>query len=99
MSLANPFWGAPRIHGELLKFGIAVGQTTVAKYMARRRRPPSQGWKTTLRRECLDHIIVFAEAHLRQILFAHAAYYNQARTHLALHKDVRVKRAIQRFGR
>jgi len=49
MSLANPFWGAPRIHGELLKLGIAVGQTTVAKYMARRRRPPSQGWKTFLR--------------------------------------------------
>ena len=53
----------------------------------------------TLRRECLDHIIVFGEAHLRQILAAYAAYYNQARTHLALHKDVRVKRAIQRFGR
>ena len=41
--------GAPRIHGELLKLGIDVGQTTVAKYMARRRRPPSQGWKTFLR--------------------------------------------------
>jgi hypothetical protein len=40
--------GAPRIHGELLKLGIGVGQTTVAKYMARRRRPPSQGWKTFL---------------------------------------------------
>ena len=37
MSLANPFWGAPRIHGELLKLGIDVGQTSVAKYMARRR--------------------------------------------------------------
>ena len=49
MSIANPFWGAPRIHGELLKLGIDVGQTTVAKYMARRRRPPSQGWKTFLR--------------------------------------------------
>ena len=49
MSLANPFWRALRIHGELLKLGIAVGQTTVAKYMARRRRPPSQGWKTFLR--------------------------------------------------
>ena len=48
MSLANPLWGAPRIHGELLKLGIDVGQTTVAKYMARRRRPPSQGWKTFL---------------------------------------------------
>src|SRR6476661_8027267 len=49
MSIANPLWGAPRIHGELLKLGIDVGQTSVAKYMARRRRPPSQGWKTFLR--------------------------------------------------
>ena len=49
MSIVNPLWGAPRIHGELLKLGIAVGQTSVAKYMARRRRPPSQGWKTFLR--------------------------------------------------
>jgi hypothetical protein len=49
MSIANPLWGAPRIHGELIKLGINVGQTTVAKYMARRRRPPSQGWKTFVR--------------------------------------------------
>src|SRR5258708_7341580 len=48
ISLANPLWGAPRIHGELLKLGIDAGQTTVAKYMARGRRPPSQGWKTFL---------------------------------------------------
>jgi hypothetical protein len=48
MCLANPLWGAPRIHGELLKLGIDIGQTSVAKYMARRRRPPSQGWRTFL---------------------------------------------------
>jgi hypothetical protein len=48
MSLANPLWGAPRIHGELLKLGINVGQTSVAKYMARRTWPPSQGWRTFL---------------------------------------------------
>ena len=42
MSLANPLWGAPRIHGELLKLGIEIGQTSVAKYMARRRAPPSK---------------------------------------------------------
>jgi transposase InsO family protein len=48
MSLANPLWGAPRIHGELLKLGIDIGQTSVAKYMARRRRPPSQGWRAFL---------------------------------------------------
>jgi len=43
MSLANPLWGAPRIHGELLKLGIDIGQTSIAKYMARRRRPPVSG--------------------------------------------------------
>src|SRR6478752_1031711 len=48
MSIANPLSGAPRIHGELLKLGIEIGQTSVAKY-ARRRGPPSQGWKTFLR--------------------------------------------------
>jgi len=42
MSIANPLWGAPRIHGELLKLGIDIGQTSVAKYMVRRRGPPSQ---------------------------------------------------------
>ena len=46
VSLANPLWGAPRIHGELLKLGIEIGQTTVAKYMVKERRPPSQGWRT-----------------------------------------------------
>src|SRR5262245_7987406 len=45
MSIANPLWGAPSIHGELLKLGIDIGQTSVAKYMARRQGPPSQGWK------------------------------------------------------
>ena len=49
MSIANPLWGAPRIHGELLKLGVHIGQTSVAKYMVRRRDPPSQGWRTFLR--------------------------------------------------
>ena len=49
MSIANPLWGAPRIHGELLKLGnFDVGQTSVAKYIVERREPPSQGWKTFL---------------------------------------------------
>jgi hypothetical protein len=55
ISLANPLWGAPRLHGELLKLGIDVGQTTVAKYMARGRRPPSQGWKTFLHNHARRH--------------------------------------------
>jgi hypothetical protein len=49
MSIANPLWGAPRIHGELLKLGVDIGQTSVAKYMVRRRPPPSQGWRTFIR--------------------------------------------------
>jgi len=48
ISRANPLWGAPRIHGELLKLGINVAQSTVAKYILRTRRPPSQSWRTFL---------------------------------------------------
>ena len=48
MSRDNPLWGAPHIHGELLKLGIAIGETSVAKYMVRQRRPPSQTWRTFL---------------------------------------------------
>jgi len=49
MSVENVLWGAPHIHGELLKLGFAVAQSTVAKYMAKRRGPSSQGWGTFLR--------------------------------------------------
>jgi transposase InsO family protein len=209
MSMANPLWGAPRIHGELLKLGIEIGQTTVAKYMARRRRPPSQGWKTflhnhadgiasidlvivptiafrllyglvilrhgrrqllsinvakhptaewiarqvtdafawdsvprhlirdrdgayggaftrrlramgirdhpvaprspwqnayverligSIRRECLDHMIVFGQQHLLRILKSYATYYNEVRTHLSLRKDSPSPRPVQRTG-
>jgi putative transposase len=48
LSTENPLWGAPRIHGELQKVGIAVSQSTVAKYMRRHPRPPSQTWRTFL---------------------------------------------------
>jgi transposase InsO family protein len=197
MSRENPLWGASRIHGELMMLGFEVAQSTVSKYMVRRRNPPSQTWKTflrnhaeaivaidmcvvptlhgrrqllwfevtrhptaewlaqqiteafpwasapaylvrdndrayghvftsrirtmdirdrpispgspwqngyaerligTLRRECLDQIVIFGEAHLRRILSAYADYYNQARTHLALQKDAPLRRAIQRSG-
>jgi len=56
MSLANPLWGAPRIHGELLKIGIQLSQATVAKYMERPRKPPSQTWRT------------FLDSHLKQLV-------------------------------
>jgi len=210
MSIKNPLWGAPRIHGELLKLGIDVGQTSVAKYMARRRGPPSQGWKTflrnhadgiaamdlfvvptisfqllygllimghgrrqilwfgvtahptaewianqltqacgweqiprymirdrdgaygevftrrlrsmsirdqptaarspwqnayaerligSIRRECVDHIVVFGERHLRHVLLSYMNYYNDARTHLSLNKDAPMSRATETVGR
>src|SRR5580700_6510458 len=209
MSVANPLWGAPRIHGELLKLGIDIGQTRVAKYMARKRRPPSQGWKTFLRnhadgiaamdlfvvrtvsfrllfgflilrhdrrrilwvgvtahptaewiarqlteafgwdraprylirdrdraygevvtrrlraqgirdrpisprspwqnayaerligsvrRECVDHVVVFGERHLRHLLLVYKNYYNVTRTHLSLNKDAPSPRAVQATG-
>jgi transposase InsO family protein len=49
MSGENPLWGAPRIHGELLKLGFKIAESTVSKYMIRRRGPPSQTWRTFLR--------------------------------------------------
>jgi transposase InsO family protein len=202
--------GSTAVHGELLKLGFDVGQTTVAKYMTRGRRPPSQGWKTflrnhadgvasmdlfvvptisfrllygllilqhgrreilwlgatthpsaewisrqlteaygwgrgprylirdrdsvygdvfirrlramgirdrptaarspwqngycerligSIRRDCLDHVVVFGERHLRHVLQSYANYYNQARTHLSLNKDAPVLRAVQAVGR
>src|SRR5258707_7076838 len=54
MSVENPLWGAPRIHGELLKLGFEVAQSSVAKYMVKRHGPPSQGWCTFLRNHASD---------------------------------------------
>jgi transposase InsO family protein len=52
----------------------------------------------SIRRECLDHMIVFGEAHLRRILRGYAAYYNVSRTHRSLNKDAPLHRAIERLG-
>jgi hypothetical protein len=54
MSTENLLWGAPRIHGELLKLGFSVAQSTVARYMVKRRGPPGQGWRTFLRNHAPD---------------------------------------------
>jgi transposase InsO family protein len=82
--------------------------TSRARAMGIRDRPISPGspWQNghverligTLRRECLDRVLIFGEAHLRRILFAYAAYYNQTRTHLALQKDAPLHRVVQRSG-
>jgi hypothetical protein len=54
MCVENPLWGAPRIHGELLKLGFEIAQSTVAKYMVKQQGPPSQGWRTFLRNHAPD---------------------------------------------
>src|SRR6202011_2202749 len=54
MSVENPLWGAPRIHGELLKLGFEIAQSSVAKYMVKRRAPPSHGWRTFLHNHAPD---------------------------------------------
>ena len=72
-------------------------------------RPPDLAWVAvakrhckrligTLRRECLDRMLIFGESHLRRVLSAYAGYYNQARTHLALQKDAPLHRAVHRSG-
>ena len=53
MCIANPLWGAPRIHGELLKLGVEISQATVAKYMLRRSHSPSPTWRSFLRTQAL----------------------------------------------
>jgi hypothetical protein len=54
MSMENLLWGAPRIHGELLKLGFEVAQSSVAKYMVKRRGSPNQGWRTFLHNHASD---------------------------------------------
>ena len=58
MCRANPLWGAPRIRGELLKLGIEISQAAVSKYMVRRRKPPSQNWRTFLENHAKDVVSV-----------------------------------------
>jgi hypothetical protein len=144
MSREDPLWGAPRIHGELLKLGYEISQATVAKYMSKRRRltqafpfdtaprflirdrdaiygakvvdtlrsigveeavtarksPWQNGYVErvigSVRRECLDHVIVLNQRHLRRILKEYFEYYHEARTHLGLGKDSPVPREVER---
>jgi transposase InsO family protein len=82
--------------------------TTRVRAMGIRDRPisPRAPWQNgiaerligTLRRECLDHVVVFGECHLRRVLSAYAAYYNQTRPHRSLRKDAPSRRAVQRIG-
>jgi transposase InsO family protein len=104
---AFPWRSAPTY---LVRDNDGVGHvfTSRVRAMGIRDRPisPQSPWQNgiserligTLRRECLDQILIFGETHLRRSLSAYAAYYNQARTHLALQKDAPLNRTVQRTG-
>ena len=87
-------------------YGVAV---THLRAMGIRDKPvaPSSPWQNgfaermigSIRRECVDHVVVLGEAHLRRILTKYSAYYNELRTHRSLDKDAPVHRAIQHVGR
>ena len=89
MSIENPLWGAPRIHGELLKLGIDVAQSSVAKYMIQRPGPPSQGWGSFLR----NHVSDIAAMDLLIVpTIGFDLLYG------SLNKDAPVSRSVQRTG-
>ena len=102
MANAN-MWGAPRIHGELLKLGIHISEATVSKYLPRRRKPPSQTWRSFLENHVgslvsvdFFHVIVLNKQHLRQLLRRFVSeYYHPCRTHLSLGKDSPEPRAVE----
>jgi transposase InsO family protein len=87
-------------------YGQAVTRRLAAMGIRDHPTAPRSPWQNghaerligSIRRECLNHIVVFGEAHLRRILAAYASYYNGFRTHLSLDKDSPAHRSIQRFG-
>jgi transposase InsO family protein len=87
-------------------YGHAFSRRVMAMGIRDRPISPRSPWQNghmerligTLRRECLDRMLIFGEAHLRQVLTAYACYYNDSRTHLSLHKDTPLGRAVQRYG-
>jgi hypothetical protein len=89
MSVANPLWGAPR---------MGIRDRPISP-----RSPWQNGYSERLigsiRRDCLDHVVVFGERHLRHLLNSYQKYYNEARTHLSLHKDAPIPRPVQTVGR
>jgi transposase InsO family protein len=105
---AFPWDQAPQylIRDRDASYGNAVTRRLAAMGIRDRPTAPRSPWQNghterligSIRRECLDHIVIFGEAHLRQVLKAYAAYYNNIRTHLALTKDSPVSRPVHRFG-
>ena len=87
-----------RIWPNLLDLSQVVKPETVLRWHRSWQNGIAERLIGTLRRECLDQMVICGEAHLRRVLSAYAAYYNQTRTHLALQKDAPLRRAVQRSG-
>ncbi len=87
-------------------YGHAFSRRAMAMGIRDRPISPRSPWQNghmerligTLRRECLDRMLIFGAAHLRQILTLYASYYNETRTHLSLHKNTPLGRVVQRYG-
>jgi integrase-like protein len=105
---AFPWDEAPRhlIHDRDRIYGSVVTRRLRAMGIRDKPTAPASPWQNgfaerligSIRRECLDHIIVFSEAHLRRILKSYADYYNSVRTHRSLHKDAPISRPIHQTG-
>src|SRR5450756_1327420 len=105
---AFPWDDAPRfmIRDRDRIYGTVVTRRLRAMGIRDKPTAPASPWQNgfaerligSIRRECLDQVVIFGETHLRRILSAYAAYYNKARTHLALQKDAPLHRAVQRSG-
>ena len=102
----NVGWGAPRIHGELLKLGIVallrnrVDGLGLKQIHTAFRSPWQNGfaerWIASLRRDCLDHVIAINERQLRCVIRSYVDYYHEDRTHLGLAKDAPKERPIEK---
>jgi transposase InsO family protein len=105
---AFPWTSAPRylVRDNDQAYGLIFRSRVTAMGIRDRPISPGSPWQNgyverligTVRRECLDHVLIFGEAHLRRILSSYAAYYNEVRPHLALGKDAPLRRAVQRSG-
>jgi putative transposase len=99
MSRQNPLWGAPRIHGELLKLGIDIGETSVSKYMVRRRKPPSQTWRTFLENHVKTMVSIdfFTVPTLRfQVLYVFLVLAHERRRIVHVNVTARSHRRVDR---
>jgi hypothetical protein len=102
MSRENPLWGAPRIHGELLKLGIEIGETSVGKYMVRGQGPASQTWRTFLEnhRKSMVSVDFFVVATIRfQLLYVFLVLAHERRRilHFAVFNEGSLRRHLQSF--